>query len=199
MMTQWLQHLRLLSHLMSILLNIFIFSNLLSHFLLVLSDAVSALVVSTTWTRDHHKHNTFNLLVFGKLDFSLHHDLILKNDDIAGEIHLLLQDSVCLFPISRETTSLYFQRNKILHWLVPFIVGAESCSTLCNPIDCRPPGSSVHGISQARILEWVAISFSRGSSWSRDWTHVACVSCSSFVGRLILYHKCHLGSLYRDS
>ena len=164
----------------------------------MLSDAVSALILSTTCTRDHHKHNTFNLLVFGKLDFSLHCDLILTNDDIAGKIHLLLQDSG-FFSISRETTSLYFQRNKILHWLVPFIIGAESCSTLCDPMDCRPPGSSVHGISQARILEWVAISFSRGSSWSRDQTHVACVSCTSFVGRLILYHKHHLGSLYSDS
>ena len=41
---------------------------------------------------------------------------------------------------------------------------AQSCPTLCNPVDCSPPGSSVHGILQARILEWVAISFSRGSS-----------------------------------
>ena len=41
---------------------------------------------------------------------------------------------------------------------------AQSCPTLCDPVDCRPPGSCVHGISQARILEWVAISFSRGSS-----------------------------------
>ena len=89
--------------------------------------------------------------------------------------------------LSRETTSLYFQRDTILHWLVPFIIyypiGAESCSTLCDPMDCRPPGSSVHGISQARILEWVAISVSRASSWSRDQTHVSCVSCTSFVGR----------------
>ena len=50
---------------------------------------------------------------------------------------------------------------------------AQSCPTLYDPMDCRPPGSCVHGISQARILEWVAISFSRGSSWPRDWT---CVS-----------------------
>ena len=41
---------------------------------------------------------------------------------------------------------------------------AKSCLTLCNPMDCSPPGSSVHGILQARILEWVAIPFSRGSS-----------------------------------
>ena len=45
--------------------------------------------------------------------------------------------------------------------------GAQSCPTLCDPMDCSPPGSSVHGISQARILEWVAILFCRGSSHSR--------------------------------
>ena len=44
---------------------------------------------------------------------------------------------------------------------------AQSCLTLCNPMNCSPPGSSVHGILQARILEWVAISFSRGSSQPR--------------------------------
>ena len=45
---------------------------------------------------------------------------------------------------------------------------AKSCPTLCKPMDCSLPGSSVHGISQARILAWVAISFSRGASWPRD-------------------------------
>ena len=45
---------------------------------------------------------------------------------------------------------------------------AQSCLTLCDPMDCSLPGSSVHGIFQARVLEWVAISFSRGSSWPRD-------------------------------
>ena len=47
---------------------------------------------------------------------------------------------------------------------------AQSCPTLYDPMDCSPPGSSVHGILQARILEWVAISFSRGSSRPRDQT-----------------------------
>ena len=51
-------------------------------------------------------------------------------------------------------------------------------------MDYSPPGSSVHGISQARILEWIAISFSRGSSQSRDWTHISCIFC---IGRKILY------------
>ena len=50
----------------------------------------------------------------------------------------------------------------------------QSCLTLCSL-----PGSSVHGTLQARLLEWVAISFSRGSSWSRDWTSVSCVSCNA--------------------
>ena len=45
------------------------------------------------------------------------------------------------------------------------------------PGSCSPPGSSAHGILQARILEWVAISSSRGSSWPRDWTRVSCISC----------------------
>ena len=58
----------------------------------------------------------------------------------------------------------------------------RSCPTLCNPIDCSPPGSSTHGIFQARILEWVATSFSRGSSWPRDQAHISC------IGRQILYH-----------
>ena len=47
---------------------------------------------------------------------------------------------------------------------------AQSCPTLCDSVDCGPPGSSVHGILQGRILEWVTISFSRGSSRPRDWT-----------------------------
>ena len=47
---------------------------------------------------------------------------------------------------------------------------SQSCPTLCNPLDCNSPGSSVHGISQARILDWVAISFSRRSSWARNQT-----------------------------
>ena len=49
------------------------------------------------------------------------------------------------------------------------------CLTLCNPMDCSPPGSSVHGISQERTLEWAAIFFSRGSSQPRDRTCVSCI------------------------
>ena len=57
---------------------------------------------------------------------------------------------------------------------------AQSCPILCDPVDCSPPGSSVHGILQARILEWVAISFSRGSSQPRDRTHVSHIAGRCF-------------------
>ena len=59
---------------------------------------------------------------------------------------------------------------------------AQLCPTLCHSLDCSSPGSSVHG-----ILEWVAIPFSRGSSWHRDWIRVSCSA-----GRL--YHLSHQGS-----
>ena len=64
-------------------------------------------------------------------------------------------------------------------YLVP-----KSCPTLWEPMDCSLPGSSVHvhRTTQARMLEWVALSFSRGSSWARDWT---CISC---IDRQILHH-----------
>ena len=60
---------------------------------------------------------------------------------------------------------------------VAFCVCAQSCLTLCNPMDCSLPGSSICGIFQARILEWVAISYSTGSSRPRDQNCVSCVSC----------------------
>ena len=56
------------------------------------------------------------------------------------------------------------------------VLVAQSCPTLCDPMDCSPPGSSVHGILQARILEWIAMPSSRVSSWPRDQTHVSCIA-----------------------
>ena len=64
-------------------------------------------------------------------------------------------------------------------------VRPQSCETLSNPKDCTLPGFSVHGIFQARILEWVPIFYSRGSPQPRDRT---CVSCTSCIGRRILNH-----------
>ena len=95
----------------------------------------------------------------------------------------------------RETLSITIY-NSIsttqIHWLNlrnSTAVQSLTCVWLCNPMNCSPLSSSVHGISRARILEWVAISFSKGSSWHRDWTHVPC------IGKWILYFWSHQGRL----
>ena len=58
---------------------------------------------------------------------------------------------------------------------------AQSCPTLCDPMDCGLSGSSIDGIFQARVLEWIAISFSRGSSWPRNQTQVSCIAGRHFT------------------
>ena len=72
-----------------------------------------------------------------------------------------------------------------------YIKSLQLCLTLRDPVDCSPPGSSVHELLQARILEWVAMPSSRESSPPRDGTHVSYVSC---IGRWVLYHWRYLGS-----
>ena len=68
------------------------------------------------------------------------------------------------------------------------VLVAKSCPTLCGPMDCSPGGSSVHGILQAKILEWVASPFSRGSFQPRVWTWVC------HIGSQILYCLSRRGS-----
>ena len=85
------------------------------------------------------------------------------------------------------TTSATWEAPTNKDWL-PLVVlcsVAELCLILCKPMNCNPPDSSVHGIFQAKILEWVAISYSRGSSWPWDWTQLSYISCT---GRQILNH-----------
>ena len=76
----------------------------------------------------------------------------------------------CLYSFARIVVTKYHK------WAEGEV--SQSCPTLCNPTDCSLPGSFIHRIFQARVLEWVAISFSRGSSRPRDWTQV-----SRIVGR----------------
>ena len=80
---------------------------------------------------------------------------------------------------------------RLLHrycWSLAAVLVTQLCPTLCDPMGCRSPGSSVHGILQARILGWVAIPFSRGSSRPRDQTRVL-LPCKQF-----LYYLSHQGS-----
>ena len=62
-----------------------------------------------------------------------------------------------------------------------YVLATQSCLILGDPMDCSPPGSSVHGILQARILEWVAFPFSKGFSQSRDQTQVSCIGGRLFT------------------
>ena len=68
---------------------------------------------------------------------------------------------------------------------------AQSCPILCDTMDCSPTSSSVHGISQARILEWVAIFLPVGSSQPRDQIDVSCITC---IAGTFFYHLSHQGS-----
>ena len=84
----------------------------------------------------------------------------------------------------REMVLIHFYGYTVFYW-EHVCSGAQSCLTLCNLMNCSLPGFFVRGIFQARILEWVAISFSRGFSWHRDQTRISCVLC---IDRQILYH-----------
>ena len=86
---------------------------------------------------------------------------------------LATQHVGCQFPTRYETR-------------IPCIRGqcvlvTQLCPILCDPKDCSPPGSSGHGILQARILEWIATPFSGGSSRPRDWTRVSCIASKFFT------------------
>ena len=85
--------------------------------------------------------------------------------------------------------------NRHTKWcsVTPVFVCTQSlfCPILWDPVDCSSPGSSVHGILQARILEQIAIFFSRGSFWPRDQTHISCISC---IHSQILFHWATRGS-----
>ena len=76
------------------------------------------------------------------------------------------------------------------------VLSRSATSDSLRPLDCSPPGSPGHGISQARILEWVAISHCRGSSQPRDGTCISYVSC---IGREVLDHLSYQGSLLKAS
>ena len=84
-----------------------------------------------------------------------------------------------------EVQSLNHWTSRKVHWPSETTLSAPACmcvlscsirSDFCDPMNCSPPGSSVHGILQARLLQWVAIPFSRGSSQPRDWNQVSLIA-----------------------
>ena len=100
--------------------------------------------------------------------FSLAHLLTMNSLAISAAIFFLKKKKVQLF-YSVVLFSAEWWNESAMH--------AQSCPTLCDPMDCSPPISAVHEIFQLRIMEWVDIFYSSGSSWPRDQTRVSCISC----------------------
>ena len=102
------------------------------------------------------------------------------------------QENILYSVRKKKCTLFYLLSTTACFSLIPKLVCVCVCVCaqllshvwLCDPMNCSPPGFSVHGIFQARILEQVDISFCRGSSWPIDWTCVSCISC---IDRWILY------------
>ena len=96
----------------------------------------------------------------------------------------------CKFILTYVIAANYIINSTNLNIWKEKVLVTPSCPTLCNPMDCSLPGSSAHGILQARILEWVAITFCRGCSLLRHCTHV------SSIGRHLSTREAHL-SIYQ--
>ena len=92
-----------------------------------------------------------------------------------GEINEALSLSFMVLYWKDSRVNAQLKLSQLLYVLCNIIMSefAQSCPTLCDPVNCNQSDSSIYGILQTRILEWVAISFSRGSSWPRDWTWVS--------------------------
>ena len=94
----------------------------------------------------------------------------------------------------------HFSSSSVIFFSVVFsllcVLVTQSCLILCNPMDCRPLGSSVHGILQTRILACVAIPFSMGSSQPRDQTHVSCIADRFFYSLSLLLGPSNLVTSY---
>ena len=102
------------------------------------------------------------------------------------------EKSSCAFSPFRNTWSLLVIHcllicsahfSKWIHYILWWWMSCEVTSNSCDLMDCSPPGSFVHRLFQAKVLEWVAISFSRGSSWPRDQTLVSCTEGRFFTDR----------------
>ena len=107
-------------------------------------------------------------------------------DETAGDLWLVLVRHWSLSFPSGSCSLLYGWISSTGHFTCNYGCSkwsevAQLCPTLCDPMDCSLPGSAVHGIFQARVLEWVAISFSRGSFWLRDRTQVSRIAGRRFT------------------
>ena len=147
----------------------------------------------TPWWSRIYPRNA-NLVQHSKIIYIIHHIKYIKKNYLLG-VALAILGELHLKHSNGNTNNMVGQRYLLLSWtsfekviLKWILLFSCVCSvtksrlTLCKTMDCGLPGSSIYGISQARVLEWVAISFSRGSSQPRNRTSISC------TGRQILYH-----------
>ena len=120
--------------------------------------------------------------------------LIISHPDYGNS--LIGPSAPSLLPVSLAFIQLVMFQNFLCDRACVCAKLLQSCPTLCDPMDCSPPGSSVRGIVQVRILEWVAMPSSRGFFQPRDQTCISYISC---LGRRVLYHLHHLGSCQKHS
>ena len=131
-------------------------------------------------------------LLFGCRPFPTHHLIFLFPLPPPFSIFL-----VFLFCFPDDVLNFIFL-NLLLHFPCLYLgrhtcaKSLQSCPTLCDPMDHSPPGSCVHGILQARMLEWGAMPSSRASSWLRDWIRISYVSCTGRAGSLPLVPARHI-------
>ena len=119
------------------------------------------------------------------------------NEYMSEIMKLFLNFSTFIFLILTLDYSPHHEAGFCCYCLV-----TKSCPTLCDPMNWSPPGSSVHGIFQARILEWVAVSLSRGSSQPRDQTHITCsvrqILYLGAIGQAQSWISCNQSEFNRD-
>ena len=133
--------------------------------------------VGHDWVTNTHTHtHTHRILIQETL---IAQRISIRNSGIYEDD--LGPDSILKDLLSKKTVEvLPWARRRGWRKKVKMLI-TQPCLTLCNPVDCSPPGSSVHGILQARILEWVAITFSRGSFWPRNQSQVSCIAGRFFT------------------
>ena len=118
-------------------------------------------------------------------------DLIFSFSMFCACKRIVEMEGESFYTFSSSSLWLFGSKNKWISLIIELCMCTQSCLTLVDPIDCSLPGSSVHGLFQARILKQVVISLFRGSSWPGNQTRVSCIPCHWQVDSLPL---CHLGS-----
>ena len=125
--------------------------------------------LESTWTRIF----TLEMWIITKFDILLSQ----SSKPFAFSLRTLIFSDSSL--LSQILEAGFLCLSLLLLYIYIFLLVSQSCPILCDPMDCSPPGSSVHGILQAKIVEWVAIPSSRGSSQPRDQTQVSCITVNS--------------------